>query len=183
MTPQDQARFPAVNLTLRSGERIMIRPLRTSDAAAMGDFYESVPREDFRFYCPHELTRDTAARTAAGADSPVGVVIVMATTPGQIAGYAWYRWEKPESPTSMFGICVRRGWQDCGAGRALIERIKEVSRAIGPPLMTLTVQQANPRAVALYQKMGFSIVRSQVRPVQLGFPPEPEYAMEMRTRV
>ena len=48
--------------------------------------------------------------------------------------------------------------------------------------MSLTVQKANPRAVALYQKMGFEIVREQMRNQVEEFPPEPEYYMERKVR-
>ena len=37
--------------------------------------------------------------------------------------------------------------------------------------MTLTVQQANPRAIRLYRKMGFRTVREQMRPPTAGSPP------------
>lgn len=48
--------------------------------------------------------------------------------------------------------------------------------------MALTVQLANPRAIALYQKMGFRIVRQQVRDRIGDFAAEPEYAMEQIVR-
>ena len=63
-------------------------------------------------------------------------------------------------------------------------RLAQIAEKVGPPVMTLTVQEANPRAVALYQSMGFSIVRAQIRQEMEGhgFPPEPEYLMERRVR-
>ncbi|MDF1514754.1 MAG: hypothetical protein P1S60_13175 [Anaerolineae bacterium] len=44
----------------------------------------------------------------------------------------------------------------------------------------MTVQKANPRAraVALYRKTGFQIIREQMRGQMEEFPPEPEYYME-----
>jgi len=50
--------------------------------------------------------------------------------------------------------------------------------------MSLTVQLANNRAVALYHKMGFTIVREQMRAASeaCGFPAETEYYMERRVR-
>jgi ribosomal protein S18 acetylase RimI-like enzyme len=85
---------------------------------------------------------------------------------------------------SHFGLCIRRGLQASGAGNALMTRLLEVAKEIGPPVMGLTVQKANARAVALYTKMGFRVVREQMRgPMAVdGFPPEPEYYMERRTR-
>jgi ribosomal protein S18 acetylase RimI-like enzyme len=76
------------------------------------------------------------------------------------------------------GICIRRGFQDCGLGAALMDRLGAIARDVGPPVMGLTVQQANPRGIALYQKMGFGVVREQVRPGD----GEPEFYMERRVR-
>ncbi|MCX5662637.1 MAG: GNAT family N-acetyltransferase [Planctomycetota bacterium] len=185
MKPADQLKFGPIEAKLRDGKVATIRPLRTDDGPALTEFYASVPREDFRFYCPHELDRAHAEAHCAAADSPHEVVVVLVEpeSPGKvIAGYAWFRWPDDEAKASTFGICVRRGWQDCGAGRALITRVREIARILGPAVMDLTVQKANPRAVALYQKMGFKIVRSQMRGNYMGFEPEPEFAMEMRTR-
>lgn len=58
----------------------------------------------------------------------------------------------------------------------------EVVEYIGPQAMSLTVQKANPRAFALYSKMGFQVVREQMRNQAEEFPPEPEYYMERNAR-
>ena len=143
-----------------------------------------MPREDLRFYYPHPLDREHARANAAKALSPLEVVLVLETPAQQVAGYAWYRWKEEGARRSGFGICIGRACQNLGAGRALMARLLEIARLVGPPVMCLTVQQANARAVALYQGMGFSIVREQMRGVMAGneFPPEPEYAMEQRVK-
>jgi len=84
-----------------------------------------------------------------------------------------------------FGICIGRDLQGRGVGRALMVRLAEVAESVGPPVMQLTVQLANARAVALYRSMGFRVVREQMRAnddAGYGFPPEPEYLMERETR-
>ncbi len=182
MTPEAQAQFPPQTVTLRNGVTAIVRPMALTDADALGDFYLSVPRQDFRFYCPYKLDRPTAAKHAAEADKPNWAVIVIASPEGEIGGYAWYRWDNDQSPESTFGICIRPTWQNSGAGRAIIARLLEVARVVGPPVMNLTVQLANDRAVALYQKMGFKIEREQTRGQVAEFPPEPEYFMRQPVR-
>ena len=183
MDPDAQQRFPPLHVQLRGNKgTVCIRPLRTDDAERLGDFYESVPRKDFRFYAPHVLDREHAEANAAKADSPLEVVLVAETPQATIAGYAWYRWRQPDAPSSGFGICVRVTHQDSGLGRALMERLATVAREIGPPVMHLTVQLANPRAVNLYQKMGFRVVKEGERRASHGFASEPEYHMERATR-
>lgn len=177
MLEEDQKRFGALPVTLRDQRQAVIRPLRRDDAAALAAFYARVPREDFRFYCPHRLDEEHARSNAADADSPLQVVLVLEVD-SRIGGYAWYRWARPESSVSMFGICVDRDYQNAGAGRLLIQRLLDIARHVGPPVMELTVQEANPRGVALYRKMGFEIIARQMRAENyMGWPAEPEYKM------
>ena len=183
MRPEDQPRFPAVTATLRDGREVALRLIAADDAEALGDFYESLPRATWRFYCPPVLTRADAVRRARWATSPTFVCLVAVdSATGGIAGYNWYQWKDEESPTSVFGICLREAFRGVGLGRALMGRLLEIAEEVGPPTMSLTVQLANPRAVALYQKMGFHIVRQQMRGQVADFEAEPEYYMEQSIR-
>ena len=189
MSPQNRERFPAFQAVLANGVRALIRPLHTGDARILGDFYLSVPAQDYRFYRNRPLTREQAATMAASADHPHRVVLVLVPTPRRgsrqtddsIGGYAWYRWEDGTEP-SVLGICIGPRFQNLGAGTALMKRLLEIARTVGPPVVSLTVQKANPRAVRLYRKMGFRIVREQTRPASHWFPAEPEYYMERPSR-
>lgn len=180
MNQIDQSRFPPSGVTLKNGHQALIRLLQESDENALGDFFESVPHEDYRFYRGRPLTRELAHKTAGEASDPQRVVLILIAPTGEIGGFNWYAW-KQGSTTSVFGICVRRGFQNIGAGAALMERLIEISRVIGPPEMCLTVQLANARAVRLYQQMGFRVVREQMRKASNLFPAEPEYFMSMKT--
>ena len=195
MLPEDQASYPPLTATLKDGRSVRLRLISVADTSALSDFYASLPRETWRFYCPPRLTHEDAVRRAAEAEAPT-VVCLVAEEPwsGAIVGYAWYRWrDEGELPSdsgllsgtaqsSIFGICLREAYRGAGLGQALIARLLEIARAVGPPVMALTVQLANPRAVALYQKMGFRIVREQMREAIGDFVAEPEYAMEQVVR-
>jgi len=182
MTPETQTRYPPLPVTLKDGSRTVIRPLALDDGEALSAFYAGVPREDLRFYYPHALDREHALRNAALADSPHEVVLVLASGEG-IGGYSWYRWDEG-AEKSGFGICISRPYQELGAGTALLTRLLEIAKSVGPPVMSLTVQLANARALKLYTRMGFHPVREQMceRDPSLGFPPEPEYYMEAQVR-
>lgn len=184
MTARDRERFGPIDICLNDGRSATIRPLMTSDRVALGEFYESVPREDCRFYLPYPLTREQAVLNASRADSLTEVVVVLETPERAIAGYAWYRWQGPDDRASGFGIRIRRGWQEAGAGRALMSRLLEIAREVGPPVMVLTVQKANQRAFRLYSSMGFKVVREHMRAAnpEYGFEAEPECFMEHSTR-
>jgi len=182
MLLEDQQRFPPISSAAEAGEALTIRPLTADDADGLAALFESVPHADLRHYYPHPMDREHAARDAANALSPHGVVLVAETVGGEIAGYAWYRWDGPEAAKSLFGICIGRPWQGAGLGRALVTRLMEIAREVGPPVMELTVQLANQRALALYRSMGFEVVREQIVGERHGFAAEPEYCMQRRTR-
>ena len=177
MKAEDHRQFDKVRVQLRNGTAVTVRPLTADDAEALGDFYESVPPEDNRFYCPHPLTRPWARKIAA-ANDPFFICLVMEGGDGRIVGYAWTRWRDETSDRSNFGICIRRGFQGAGAGQALTTRLLEIARHSAPPVIGLTVQVANTSALALYEKMGFRIVRRQLRTSD----DEPAYHMEIALR-
>jgi ribosomal protein S18 acetylase RimI-like enzyme/mannose-6-phosphate isomerase-like protein (cupin superfamily) len=184
MRPEDQIRYPPVTTALKDGREITLRLLSTHDAEALGDFYDSMPRATWRFYCPPRLTRQDAAWRAKWATTPTFVCVVAEDEAGgRIVGYNWYQWKDDQSRESVFGICIREEYRGVGLGRALMTRLLAIGREIGPAVMSLTVQLANPRAVALYQKMGFRIIRQQMRSKVADFPAEPEYYMEQEMRM
>ena len=178
MRPEDAPRFPPRRVTLKGDIPVSIRLLTREDASALGEFYAAIPAEDEFFYRPYPLTREQAAKVAAWSSSPFHVCVVAEMGAAEIAGYAWYRWQDEESVQSGFGICVARSVHRKGLGTALMQRVLEIGEQIGPPVMTLTVQKANPRAVKLYERVGFCIVREQER----GTDSEPEYYMERPMR-
>ena len=183
MQLDDQSKFQPQETSLRDGRTIVLRLITPDDGEALGDFYNSLPRATWRFYCPPRLTRVDAAEKASLASSPTEVCLVSEDPEsGDIAGYAWYRWKDAASRTSVFGICLREGYRGAGLGQALMARLLEIAESVGPPVMELTVQLANPRAIALYTKMGFEIVREQMRPQVGDFAAEPEYHMERAVR-
>ncbi|MBN1247782.1 MAG: GNAT family N-acetyltransferase [Anaerolineae bacterium] len=183
MRPEDRTRFPPVPVSLKDGREAVLRLLETGDAEALADFYGALPRETWRFYCPPRLTSIDAAKKAARAlDSRLVCVVAEDATTNQIIGYDWYTWKDEASRASVFGICLRESHRGAGLGHALMEQLLRIAREVGPPVMSLTVQLANPRAIALYTKMGFRIVRQQVRKAVGYFPAEPEYYMEREAR-
>ncbi|MFA5205942.1 MAG: GNAT family N-acetyltransferase [Lentisphaeria bacterium] len=184
MRLEDQNRFPSQVVRLHDGREAVLRFLTEDDAAALGDFYAAVPPEDFRFYSPHPLTREKAAEIAAAAQEPFRVTLVLDLGDGRIGGYAWYRWAGETAERSGFGICLHPECQGLGAGRLLMDRLFAVARVVGPPVMGLTVQAANVRGVELYKKLGFKIVREQMRAAkpEYGLAAEPEYHMERPVR-
>ena len=181
MRPEDREPFPPIPATLRDGREGTLRFLRQDDAGELGEFYAGLPSASARFFWPHPLTRENGEKWALEqADSPFCVTLVLETPAAQIGGFAWYRWRGEDAQESTFGICIREDYQSCGAGRALMERLLHIAATVGPPLMTLTCQHANFRAVKLYQKLGFEIVKEGMVGARREFAAEPQYWMRRR---
>ena len=182
MRQEDQDRYPPTIATLKNGEQVSLRFLALGDAQALGDCFAAMPRATYRFYSPHPLDHAAGAAVAALALCPRSVALVAENAAHEIGAYAWYRWKADDSRTSTFGICLHPDYRGIGLGQAMIARLLAIAARVGPAVMSLTVQLANTRALALYRKMGFRVVRQQVRGQVDEFPPEPEYYMEQPTR-
>mgnify|MGYP000117906041 CR=1 FL=1 len=184
MKPADIEKFGNIATELANGEIVIIRPLQKTDGNALASFYASVPREDFRFYCPHPLDDKHAAENTSKAESPCEIVLIAENAQKEIAGYAWLRWQNENSDCSTFGICIRRTYQGRGLGQSLMSELFKIGKKIAPPVVHLTVQKANAKGFNLYSKMGFKIIKEQIRPAnfQPGLQAEPEYMMELRLR-
>lgn len=173
MNLADQNRFPPLSTRLKDGRQVTLRALRSGDGPALADFYRQIPPADVFFYCPHPLTAEYALANAARADHPGEIVLVVDPGNGTIGGYAWIR-RQPDLAAGCFGICLAASFKGQGLGEALIARLTEIARNIGPSIVQLTVQKKNAGAVALYRKMGFRVIREQLRNDG-----EPEYFMEL----
>jgi ribosomal protein S18 acetylase RimI-like enzyme len=183
MLQADRQRFAPASAILKDGSQVTLRLLEPTDAAALGDFYESVPREDYRHYAPHKLNRAQAKyKVEKFADSPHCICVIAVNDSEQIVGYAWCLWNDPTDERCLLGLCIGRANQGNGLGQAVLCRLLEIVKVLGPPVVCLTVNKANPRAFALYQKMGFIQLREQTRQRVEEFPAEPEYYMELRLR-
>ena len=179
MDADTQTMFPPTEETLKDGRTVTIRPLQRADGKRLGRFYANLPRQASRYYWPHPLEYEYGPRNAAKADSPLEVVLLLGTPEGEIGGEAWYRWKDRNARSSSFGICIAEAYQGYGAGKALLKRLLAIADAgVGPRRMALTCQHANSGAVALYQKMGFRIVKEGTVGARRGFPEEPQYWME-----
>lgn len=183
MEPEDAKRFLPSKIRLKDGTEVAVHLLSSGDGEILGDFYEGIPLEDARFFCPHRLDREHAEKNAANASSPTEVFFVLEMPDHSIGGITYYRWQDASSVKSSFGLCVSRKLQGKGAGKMLTKYLLNIAVNIGPAVMGLTVQCANTKAVALYRQLGFEVVREQMRGANIyEFPPEPEYYMEKRIR-
>ena len=87
--------------------------------------------------------------------------VLVAELDGQVAG-----WGKIEHPTELpasehvwhvTGLAVDPALEGLGVGRAVMEALIELARERGGTRMTLRVFATNPRALRLYERLGFEL--------------------------
>ncbi|MDD6175502.1 MAG: ribosomal protein S18-alanine N-acetyltransferase [Firmicutes bacterium] len=79
--------------------------------------------------------------------------LFVAVRNGQVAGYAGMSFVLDEG--SVTDIAVFPQFRNGGVGRALVQRLKQCSSALGLSFLTLEVRASNGAAMALYQSEGF----------------------------
>jgi ribosomal protein S18 acetylase RimI-like enzyme len=143
---------------------LLIRPLRVTDAASLGDLFEEIAAdaESVCYFHPHPLTREYAALLCGGAATRRdryslglyhGLPVAYALLRGWDEGYAIPSW----------GGCVHPALRGAGLGHALLLHAVAESRAAGAAKLRLTVYKANERGVRLYSRFGFVLQEKDAR--------------------
>lgn len=175
----DTCTIPAEPVTLTDGTIMTIRLLAENDGDAYVAFYGSIPAQDNRYYIGAEAcTPEKARQRGQCAHSATELCLVLEGSDGKIYGEAWYRWKSEKDHASVFGICMSQDIQGSGAGGKIMNSLMALSAHHGPPIMSLTVQKENKRAVHLYEKIGFVVIKEQIRPARADCEALEEYYME-----
>jgi ribosomal protein S18 acetylase RimI-like enzyme len=140
--------------TLTSGGSIRVREKTTSDGPALGQMLESCSEQTYHFFHPYELTLESGEKVAANEEILCHVAFYQVD---RAVGYVWLQGLDSDFPT--LGICVVDGWQDQGIGHLLMNTAIEEGRSLSKDGIKLTVNQDNPRARSLYEKVGFKLER------------------------
>jgi ribosomal protein S18 acetylase RimI-like enzyme len=144
-------------ISTKDGGEALMRPLMGEDADILGEFFVSLSKETEYYFHPHPLDRENAVKTIEKMRNGDGAYFIQTVAEGEgekVVGYVWIS-DKNDPPE--VGICVRDGWQDKGLGTHLMEHIIEAGRRLGKKKLALVVMKDNPRAVHVYEKMGFVI--------------------------
>ncbi|MEN3976684.1 bifunctional acetate--CoA ligase family protein/GNAT family N-acetyltransferase [Emcibacter sp. SYSU 3D8] len=146
-------------VSLRSGEAVVLRPIRPEDEAAHDAFFQRLDQEDLhhRFFGAikppgHEtLARLTqidydremcfiATRGTAGEDETLGVVRAIAD---------------PDNERAEYAVIVRSDLKGTGIGQALMEKLIRYARTRGTKELWGTVLADNKAMLDLASRLGF----------------------------
>jgi ribosomal protein S18 acetylase RimI-like enzyme len=135
---------------------LLIRRIRTTDTALLGGFFEELASdaETVRFFTPHPLTREYAARLCATGEMRLDRYY-LALYHGRAAAYAMLRGRDEGYAIPSWGGCVHPGLRSAGLGHVLMRHAVAECRAAGVTTLRLTVFKANQRGIHLYAKFGF----------------------------
>jgi RimJ/RimL family protein N-acetyltransferase len=154
---------------LKSGRGIIIRCAQPSDAAPLANLLQEVAgelaytvAERDELPSPEELR----LRIEDRARHPGRVMLVAATEGGELIGEldAGCGQRRRIAHRLRFGLSVAHPWRGMGVGRALIERLLDWA-TLHPTVekVVLGVFAENRAAIALYEKLGFSIEGRRIR--------------------
>ncbi|HEX8975250.1 MAG TPA: GNAT family N-acetyltransferase [Solirubrobacteraceae bacterium] len=151
-----------VDVALRDGATLRVRPARAADAGAVREFLEGVSRDSigFRFFGAANL--DWATRFFAQEDQ-AGRLSLLAETgdPARVIAHAIYA--QIDEHTAEVAFLVADAWQDRGIATILLAHLAEAAEAQGITTFTAEVLPSNHRMVDVFRKSGFPVEARSAR--------------------
>jgi RimJ/RimL family protein N-acetyltransferase len=148
---------PAVDVPLRDGSAIRVRPVRTSDREALSAFLGglSANARYLRFF---SASADVAlqARAAAAVDRDTGYgLVALAGEPPRIVGHAEYLNEGDGRAEVAFEVAGE--WQGRGIATVLLSHLSADGLNHGIASFDATVLPANRRMIGVFRDSGFTV--------------------------
>ena len=151
--------------------RVRLRPMTQEEYDAWRERSERGYADEIAV--ARDLDRESALAQSAGEFAsllPDGLTsphmhLFTAFVDDEPVGIGWIELRQRASGTSAYIYDIRldgdrRGQ---GLGRALLEALHDVSRALGATSMTLNVFGDNPTAIRLYETSGYAVTSQQMR--------------------
>lgn len=147
-------------------ESIEIRRAEATDAAALSHFAarlfratygEDTPAADLEAYVAKAFRPDIQAAEIADP----GAAVFLATDGDTLAGYAYLVVSPSKTDASLLSrIYIDAAWRGQGLANRLLDAVIAECAARGVTRLQLTVYEKNARAIAFYNKVGFTPVGS-----------------------
>jgi acetyltransferase len=150
--------YPAeleIEIALRDGTRVAIRPIRPEDAELERRFFEGLSeRSRFQRFMQHlrQLPPRMLARfTQLDYDRELALVALHGGEFVAVGRYA----PNADGETAEFALVVADAWQGRGLGRILLERLREEARKAGYKALYGNIMEANHEMLELARRLGF----------------------------
>jgi ribosomal protein S18 acetylase RimI-like enzyme len=136
--------------TQARGLAVAIRPARTADLPALGDFFAGLSTQSryLRFFSPITPGPSLLNLLCGGAGTTAAV---LATRDGVIVGHgmAADRSGPCGTRTTDIGVVVADAWQGQGVGSTLVRALVTGAQVRGVTSVTMDVMHGNERALAM----------------------------------
>lgn len=146
---------------LKNGKEILLRSAGEADGAAVLEVFNLTHAEtEFLLTYPEENTMTAAEESTflKKLEESEREVELLALVDGKVAGTAGISAvgsAVKQRHRAEFGVGIAREFWGMGIGWALTEGCIECARAAGYEQLELDVAAENPRAIALYESLGF----------------------------
>ena len=147
---------PTVDIALRDGSTVRVRPLVPEDEEELRDLLEGLSVESrwLRFFSAGANLRRVASYMAALDESRGRGLVVVVGEPERIVAHAAYVREAPERAEVAFVVADE--WQGRGIGTALLAHVAELAVADGVETLTAVVLADNHRMIQVFRDSGFA---------------------------
>lgn len=149
-------------MRLKDGRTVRIREARVSDRELFLGFFAGLSGQSRHFMggwskasaCTPEHAERLAGKIE-GEDHFALVVVDGAGPAERIVGYCWIDDIGRKDAMPMLGIGIVDEYQEVGLGKALLETMIEEGRRLGLERIKLGLWDDNPRAIHVYEAVGF----------------------------
>lgn len=147
-----------LDVVLRTGATVRLRPIRPEDAPAVERLHERLSPESLYFRYLGMPGASMAAKAAwiCGADGRDQAVLV-AESGDRIVGVAGYYREPKRPERAEVAFTVEDALQGQGVGTRLLERLAEIARARGLMTFVADVHPENRRMREVFRDCGFDV--------------------------
>jgi acetyl coenzyme A synthetase (ADP forming)-like protein len=146
----------AVDVALRDGSSIHIRPVRDADAVAMRGFFEGLSSDSicFRFFGLPNL--DWATKWSIDVDySDRYALVATAGSNGTIVAHGAY--VRINAGRAEVAFVVADKWQKRGIATIMLAHLAAAAEQHGIPIFTAQVLPANHRMIQVFRDSGFPV--------------------------
>lgn len=126
---------------------------------------EDLPELDWTGESEH--LRTIAENLAVGADGGLQQ-LVLAVPNGRLVGFGAVDLRPPGETGTIWMLSVHEAWQSLGLGTVLIRALEQRIETVGRSVARIAVEHDNPRARALYLRLGYRETGSTLQSWPIG---------------
>jgi RimJ/RimL family protein N-acetyltransferase len=162
LPPMREAMGTGASVALKGGQHALIERATEADAPRLIEYLEQVAGEtDFLSFGAGEVgltIEQEAALIRRLHDEDAGIMLKASIDGEVVALSTLARLPRPRvRHCGSFGLSVLRKYWALGLGRAISEAVVLEARQLGFTRIELRVRHDNPRAISLYETLGFEV--------------------------